>query len=109
MLLFAIIEFGRAVFAYNSVAHLAREGVRYAIVRGADSGRTADSYEIQSFVQNRAAGLHPLPTVTTTWTPDNKPGSEVQVQVSYTFEPIIPLIPTGAIVLSSTSRMVISF
>lgn len=39
MMLFGIIEFGRATFAYNQVAYLAQDGARYASVRGSTSTR----------------------------------------------------------------------
>jgi len=37
VLVFGIIEFGRLVFAYNSVASIAREGARYGIMHPDDS------------------------------------------------------------------------
>jgi len=99
------------------MAHTARERVRYAIVRGSESGRAATATEVQTYVQGRAVGLTPV-TVTTTWNPNNHPactatlnhpGCVVQVTVQYTFKPALPLIFGTNIVLSSTSKMVISF
>lgn len=106
LLTMGVLEFGRAVWAYNSLSHGAREGSRYAIVRGADSGRAATVEDVQDFVRNRLPSLAPV-EVTTSWDPDNQAGSVVQVQVQYAFNPIVPLLPP--ITLSSTSRMVISF
>ena len=107
-LLFGIMEFGRAIWIYSTVAHLAREGARYAIVRGTESGGTADAASVEAYVQSRAAGMAGL-TVTTTWDPDNDPGSVVQVQVDRQFDPIVPIVGLPTIPLSSTSRMVIAF
>ena len=107
-LVFGIMEFGRAIWIYDTVAHLAREGARYAIVRGAESGQTASAADVETYVQSRAAGMTGL-VVTTAWDPDNDPGSVVQVQVDRPFDPIVPLVPLGPITLSSTSRMVIAF
>lgn len=104
-LLFGIMEFGRAIWAYSSVAHAAREGVRFAIVRGQESSQSATANDVQTYVRSRA-GLSPV-QVTTTWQPDNKPGSVVQVKVDYSFQPTLPFIPS--ISLTSTSKMVISF
>jgi Flp pilus assembly protein TadG len=112
MLVFGVMEFGRAVFTYGTVAHLAREGARFAIVRGNESQvreTPADAAAVEAFVLSRAAGIDDL-TVTTTWPDgDNNPGSVVQVSVSKDFNPIAPLVPLGAITMASTSRMVISF
>lgn len=105
LLMFGVMEFGRAIWAYSSIAHAGREGVRYAIVRGSESGRAVAATDVQDFVRNKA-GLSTA-TVTTTWTPDNNPNSVVQVKVDYNFQPVIPLIPSMS--LTSTSRMVISF
>ena len=47
--------------------------------------------------------------VTTTWSPDNKPGSMVLVQVRYTFNFTIPFITLKPVNLTSTSQMMISY
>ncbi len=107
-LVFGIMEVGRAIWIYDTVAHLAREGARYAIVRGAESGQAVGAAEVEAYVQGRAAGMTGL-VVTTTWDPDNDPGSVVQVQVDRPFDPVVPLVGLGTIALSSTSRMVIAF
>jgi Flp pilus assembly protein TadG len=105
-LLFGIMEFGRAVWIYGTAAHAAKEGARWAIVRGAESGRAATATDVESYVRSRATGMTSV-TVTTTWSPDNKPGSVVQVKVDCPFQPVLPLLPS--MTLTSTSRMVISF
>ena len=101
------VEFGRAVWAYNSISHGAREGARYAIVRGVDSGRAATGDEVRDYVRGRLPSLAGAIEVTTSWDPDKDFGSVVQVQVEHTFLPLVPLFPS--IPLTSTSRMVISF
>jgi len=114
MFLFAIMDLSRALYAYQWVADAAREGTRYAMVRGATckswpSACPASASDIQSYIKSVPAGINPQAvTVTTTWTPDNQPGSLVQVQVQYSFQPIFPLIPKGALVMSSSSQVVIS-
>jgi hypothetical protein len=47
-------------------------------------------------------------TVTTTWSPNNKPGSVVTVQVSYNFPPLTSLVSSVTIPLSRTAAMVIT-
>jgi Flp pilus assembly protein TadG len=103
-MMFGVIEGGRAIFAYGNVAHVAREATRYAIVRGsASEGQIATATDISNYAQTRS-GISPI-TVTTTWLPDNKPGSVVQVTVQHTYTPVIPVLPSTTV--SSTSRMVI--
>lgn len=105
LLLFCVMEFGRAVWAYSSIAHGAREGARYAIVRGAESGRTAIESDIETYVRDKA-GLSSA-QVTTTWPTGKQPGSVVEVNVQYSFQPSVPMFPSMA--LTATSKMVISF
>ncbi|MBA3341778.1 MAG: pilus assembly protein [Gemmatimonadaceae bacterium] len=104
-LVFGVIEFGRAVFAKTTLTAAAREGVRYAIVRGSESGSVADSAMVANYVKGRTP-LSPI-VVKPSWTPNKNPGSVAQVQVTYTYLPIVPLIPSK--VLTSTSQQVIAF
>lgn len=107
MIVFGTIDFGRMIFAYNFVAYGAREGTRYAAVHGITN--PVDGPAVTTFVSNEAVALDPnLLTVNTTWAPDHKPGSTVQVRVQYSFAPIAPYMPTGTITLSSTSKMLVS-
>ncbi len=109
MILFGMIDFGRAVFAYNFISYAAREGARYAIVRGNSGGHAASTTDISSFVKQEAIGLDPSAiTVNTTWTQDKNAGSTVQVQVQYSFQPVVPYMPSGPLTLASTSKMLIS-
>jgi len=114
LLLIGIMEFGLAILAKNTVTASAREGARFAIVRGTESGMTTNAAAVATYVEGKTA-LSPI-TVVTTWddpetTAANDgtkaPGMVVQVKVNYTHKPIGPVIP--AIVLTSTSRMVISY
>jgi Flp pilus assembly protein TadG len=114
LLLLGIGDFGRALYTYHAISDAAREATRYAIVRGANcttfgSACPASATDIQSYVQNLTPGLSASSTtVTTTWTPDNKPGSTVQVKVQYAFKFITPFIHSASVNMSSTSQMVIS-
>jgi hypothetical protein len=59
-------------------------------------------------VLNEARGLDSnASTITPTWTPNNKPGSVVKVQVMYSFKPVSLLLPAATLSLSATSQMVI--
>src|SRR6266478_703641 len=82
IVVFAVMDFSRAVSAYNILAGAAREGTRYAAVHGKYSGVEASSSDVSNSVKKWALGLNPQSvTTTTTWTPDKKPGSTVKVQV----------------------------
>ena len=86
-LIFGIMEFGRGIWIYGTVAHLAREGARWSIVRGSESPRTTTPTEVETHVNSVAAGMTGL-TVTTTWDdPSKDPGTVVQVRVDKPFTP----------------------
>jgi Flp pilus assembly protein TadG len=109
LLVFGLIEFGRLMWSRNLLANAAKEGTRYASVRGVASGRAATSDSIATYVKGRMIGLDKnTAVVTTTWTPDNKQGSTVQVQVSYSFKPVMTMVMKNNITLKSTSKMIIA-
>lgn len=123
-IIFGVIDFARALYAYEFVAHAAREGTRYAMVRGAQCQQTDCSMTgIQTYVKSLAnnIGLDPsaMADPQVTWpsasynnpscaTTYNNPGCVVQVQVTYNFKFIFPFLPTITYPMISTSQMVIA-
>jgi Flp pilus assembly protein TadG len=125
-LLFAIIDFGRALYTYHFVSNAAREATRWASVRGAlcqglTGGCPADPSDVQTFVSNVSGmGLDPSKiTTTTAWVapPNNSPacvqnpknpGCVVEVTVQYSYSFLFPFLPTTPLTMKSTSQMVIS-
>jgi Flp pilus assembly protein TadG len=106
MLTAGMMELARGVWMWNTVSHAAREGARYAIVNGGDSGHAVTAKQVETFVQSRV----PVDVaVTTTWDdPANKAfGTNVTVKVDFAFDPVVSIIPS--IPLTSTSRMVITY
>jgi Flp pilus assembly protein TadG len=126
MVVFGIIAMALALYTYNVVSESAREGARYAIVRGTDchfaSACPATAANIQTYVQNLGfPAITPANlTAATVWsaypaggtcTPSascKNPGNQVQVTVSYPFPVVIPFVPHRTLTMSSTAAMVIS-
>jgi Flp pilus assembly protein TadG len=124
--LFGIMAMALALYSYNVVSELAREGTRYAIVRGAKchftSACPASNTDIQTYLQNVGfPGINPNSVTTvTSWSaypvgtlcaPSlscNNPGNQVKVTVSYQFPLVIPFVPSRTLSMSSTAEMVIS-
>ena len=116
---FVLIEICLAYYSYCMISECAREGTRFAMVRGATcqfpSGAscTATPAQIQTFVSqigypNLGGGvMTPVATFpgATGSNPGDKPGSPVQVTVTYTLPVNLPFIPMNAISMSSTSVM----
>jgi Flp pilus assembly protein TadG len=108
LFMIAILEGARLIWAYNTLGYVAREGTRYATVRGGESSAPASVGDVETYVKNQALGLDPtLMTVTTTWSPNNNPGSFVQVAVSYQYSTMTNFFLTAPVTLSSTSRTVV--
>lgn len=107
VVVFGTLEFGRMIWQDNVVASAAKDGARWASVRGAASGTPATVDSVRTYVQSRTVGL-PV-TVNTFWDPgDMLPGSVVTVRVTGSFQSIIPILPQDLITLSSTAQMLIA-
>ncbi len=126
MVLLSVVEMGRMILVYTSIANAARAGSRYAIVHGSDrtgSGIDGPSgpscaptscTQINTVVRNYAGtGLLNSSNVTVTVAysnAKNDPGQTVTVTATYTYDPLIGYF--GSILnktLGSTSQGVITF
>jgi Flp pilus assembly protein TadG len=121
-LMFGIVDFGRAMYTYSFVAQLARQGARWAVVRGANCTLLdhcqAVQTDVQTYVQslNEGATVASSLSVTAVWPgpaatcqTNHAPGCVVQVTVSYPFKFFLPwVLPGNAWTVSSTSQMVVS-
>jgi Flp pilus assembly protein TadG len=122
-----IMEIGWLLYTYHFISDAAREGTRYAIVRGSSCAvagslcTDASQANIQSYIGSLGfLGINSANmTVTATWpttgaactpsaSPCNNPGNLVKVTVAYKFPLSIPFVKASTISMSSTSEMVIS-
>jgi len=123
-LMFGIVDFGRAFYAYDFVNHLARQGARWAIVRGSlCSGldhcpARQGSADIQPYVQSLSEGGTDASQITAVLNfpscagapggPSDAPGCVAQVTVTYPFKFLLPFVNVGNFQMTSSSQMVIS-
>ena len=128
-MLFGILQASLAVYSYHFIAESAREGARYAIVRGSactsfTSACPATAAQIQSYVTG--LGYPGINTSTTTMTVTaswcaptgsippacsagtNAPGQIVRVAITYKFPLAVPFLSSETVAMNSTSQMVIS-
>ena len=101
MLLF-VVEMGRMVLVYTTIANAARAGIRYAVVHGnsravgstanSASGPTSNPAQVLTVISNFAsAGLltTSLLVVTVTYpNASNAPGQPVNITVVYPYDPL---------------------
>ena len=125
IVLLGIVDMGRMVLVYTTLAQSARAGTRYAIVHGKDRtgtiGSTADApsgpsnyTQVQTVVKNYAsAGLLNLSNLNVAVSYPNgtySPGSPVTVTVTYTYDPLVSYYSRLLNVsMSSSSQGVIVF
>jgi Flp pilus assembly protein TadG len=108
-LMFGTLDFGWAIYAYNFCAYGAQSGARFASVNGALSVSPATADTVSTYVKSQAAALDlSQMTVSTTWDPDNNPGSTVNVQVSYNVKPLSGVAIKQGFTVSSTAQFVIN-
>jgi Flp pilus assembly protein TadG len=106
-MLLGILEFGFASWQKNSVVADAREGARYAMVRGRASGRIADSAGVANYLKS-VTNLDNSIVVITTWPDGGKDaGKRASVTVKHAVPRRGPFIASH--VDSSTSIMVILY
>ncbi len=109
LLMAGVMEFGLVGFASNSVSFAAQRAARYAAVRGSGSGHAATATDIRNIALSHAAPLSPASvTVTVTWTPNNNPGSTVQVAVGYSFRPALLPVSEKVLTVRAAARQTIT-
>ena len=119
VLLFGVIEGGRFIFHYEVLNNATREGVRYAIIHGensADPIGPGDEAVMESVITDATfALLGQIDCVTLVYSgpngETNKRGSNVAVGATFTYAPLMPVLPTISIRaesngVSTTSRAV---
>jgi Flp pilus assembly protein TadG len=106
--LFGVVQYSLVLLTYNTTTFGARAGARYAIVNGSTSSSPATTATVKSAVLASMPGVPTNSiTVTTTWNPNNQPGSTVTVNVSVTVTPIIKYVMKDSLTFSNTSQMTI--
>jgi Flp pilus assembly protein TadG len=117
-----VVEIGRTVLVYTTVANAARAGVRYAVVHGSsrDTGSTVDSAsgpgsnpaQVVTVVKNFAsAGLLTTSRLVVTVTypgGSNAPGQYVTVSAVYPYDPLTTYF-SKTLRLGSASQGIIAF
>jgi Flp pilus assembly protein TadG len=116
VLIFCFMEMCMALYTYEMISDSAREGTRYAMVRGASCPSAAHPTceatvaQVNTFVLAlgwpNVGGGAVIPS-TTYPDGDENVGSHVQVTVSYAFKIAMPFVPTKSITMSSTAKTTI--
>ena len=117
-LIFAVLEFGRMMLVYTTIANGARIGARYAIVHGSDNSATVtqiktavNGYLKAGTINTAKATVLPKypgkPDGTSSGCTD--PGCLVTVKVTYQYDLLTHYFPLGSITFTSSSEGVITW
>jgi hypothetical protein len=113
-----LFEGARVVWAYTTIVHAARQGVRWATVQGNTDGSPATAIEIRDRVRSNLVGIDPAQvTVNVAWVagvagqPNTSIGSEVAVQATHSLRTFFVAYFFGndLIVLKTTARGTIRY
>ncbi len=122
LIMLGVLETGRMVLVYTTVANAARAGARYATVHGSSratgtaltnaSGPAANPAQVLTMVKNFASAgpLTPSRLIITVSYPgaSNAPGQLVTVTVIYPYDPLTTYLP-WTVRLGSTTEGVITY
>jgi Flp pilus assembly protein TadG len=121
--IFGVMETGFALYTYNFISFAAREGTRFAIVRGSTctgfaSACPASQGDVQTYVTGLGYSGITAGNVAVSYAPYtggspcppicNSPGNMVTVTVRYNFPFTVPFVPAKTFAMSSSSSMIIS-
>ena len=100
------LDFARGLTALHTISYASIEAARYAAVRGARSASPATPESVEAFVKRHLSGVNPAAvSVTTTWQPNNQPGSLVEIRVQYAFRSIVPALSLRSLSMERAARM----
>lgn len=106
-LLLGLIYFALALYADNTIGHAAREGARFAAVRGAVSATPATPGDIEAEVARHLAALDPARlAVAVAFAPNNAPGATITVTARYAL-PGSALLGLDGLTVERQARMVV--
>jgi Flp pilus assembly protein TadG len=108
MFVLGIMEVARYVTDQQDLYSAVHSAGRYAIVHGSASSSPATSSTLQTQVGNDLSIL-PSSAVSTTvnFSPNNNPGSTVTITSTYTWTPLVPLVPLPTATITATSAATI--
>ena len=113
---FGLMQVCLAFYSYELISDAAREGTRYAIVRGStcetssSTSCTASASSVSSYITGLGLpnpGGGTMSVVTTYPDGDEVPGHRVEVYVTYTFPYKIMFVTSKSLSMSSVSEMYI--
>ncbi len=92
LVLFGITEFGRLLGAYVTVQNAAREGARLGITGADDQAIEAKVRDVARYLEGAGDAGRLAVSVSPSRQADRRPGTDLEVRVSYRFQLLVPMI-----------------
>jgi Flp pilus assembly protein TadG len=109
ILLFGFVQFAIIFFGYCNAAYASQVAVRYAIVHGSQSATPCTNIALTNIATQYLWGAPSGSiTVTSTWSPDNNPGSTITVRVSVLYKTLIPFSKLSTVSVGASAQGTIS-
>ena len=107
-LVLGILQLCFVLFGYCSGTYACREVSRFAAIHGTGSTYQATSTDLQNIAKQYIWGCPTSHvTVTTTWSPDNNPGSMIIVKISMVYPVLIPFSKLSQITVGTAAQALI--
>jgi hypothetical protein len=105
MMVYGFIQFSLILFGFNNATYASRIAVRYAVVHGSTATYTCTSTDISNIITPLLWGAPSgHTTVTTTWSPNNTPGSTVTISIGIQYTPSLPLFASKIFYVGATAH-----
>jgi Flp pilus assembly protein TadG len=107
-ILLGVAEIARYAADRQDLISAVHAASRYAVVHGSDSNAPATAAALQAMVGSKLVLINANAiTTTATFSPDNKPGSQVTITASYTWKPLVPLLHLPNTTITATTASAI--
>ncbi len=104
MMIYGFVNICLILFGLNNATYASRVAVRYAIVHGSTATVVCSATDISNIITPLLwAAPAGATTITTTWSPNNSPGSTITVAVSINYLPSIPFFGKKTFAVSTTA------
>jgi Flp pilus assembly protein TadG len=108
LLVHGIVQLCFVIFGYNNATYAASIATRYAAVHGTGSTYQCTSTDVQTVATQYLWGApRNAVTISTTWSPDNNPGSKVTVRISMVYPTAIPFSRMRQITVGTSAQAII--
>jgi Flp pilus assembly protein TadG len=105
-MLLGVAEIARYVADKQDLMSAVHTTGRYAIVHGSSSSTPASAATLQAMVGSKLVLINSgAITASATFSPNNNPGSTITITASYTWKPLVPMLPSATITATSAATI----